>query len=85
MCWLWVCCLVLWRGLYRESPVVLSAVSVSAVGFEVGGVLLSSYRAVAKGELLCPRGRWAVGIVAGRRFLFLCFWFSVMSSAGVER
>jgi hypothetical protein len=29
-------------GLYRESPVVLLAVSVSAVGFEVGGVLLSS-------------------------------------------
>jgi len=51
---LWVCCLVLWRGLYRESPVVVSAVSVSAVGFEVGGVLLSSYRADAKGELLCP-------------------------------
>jgi hypothetical protein len=42
MCWLWVCCLVLWRGLYRESPVVLSAVSVSAVGFVEGGVLLSS-------------------------------------------
>jgi hypothetical protein len=30
------------EGLYRESPVVLLAVSVSAVGFVEGGVLLSS-------------------------------------------
>jgi sugar (pentulose or hexulose) kinase len=74
MCWLWVCCLVLWRGLYRESPVVLSAVSVSAAGFVEGSVLLSSYRAVAKGELFCPRGRWAVGIVAGLEvFIFVFF------------
>jgi hypothetical protein len=82
MCWLWVCCLVLWRGLYRDSPVVSLAVSVSAAGFVEGGVLLSSYRAVAKGE---PGGRWSVGIRRARRFLFLCFWFGVMSSAGVDR
>jgi hypothetical protein len=49
----------------RESPVVSLTVSVPAAGFVEGGVLLSSYRAVAKGGLLCPRGRWAVGMAAG--------------------
>ena len=68
---MWVCCLVLWRGLYRESPVVVSAVSVSAVGFEVGGVLLSS---LLKEGSFAPRGRWAVGIVAGLEvFIFVFF------------
>ncbi len=70
MCWLWVCRLVLWRGLYRESPVVLSAVSISAVGFEVGGVLLSS---LLKESSLAPRGRWAVGIVAGVEVFIFVF------------
>jgi len=55
--------------LFRESPVVVLTVSVSAAGFVEGGVLLSSYRAVAKGGLLCPR---QVGCRDGgeaRRFL----------------
>lgn len=42
------------KGVFRASPVVSLAVSVSAAGFVEGGVLLSSYRAAAKGELLCP-------------------------------
>jgi len=59
-------------GLFRESSVVLLTVSVSATGFVEGGVLLSSYRAVAKGELLCPHGRKAVGMAAGLEgFIFV--------------
>jgi hypothetical protein len=73
------------EGLYRESPVVLSEVSVSAVGFVEGGVLLPSYRAVLKESSFAPRGRWAVEMRRAWRFLFLCFWFGVMSSAGVDR
>jgi hypothetical protein len=69
MCWLWVYCLV-WRGLYRESPVVLSAVSVSAVGFVESGVLLSS---LLKESSFAPRGRWAVGIVAGLEVFIFVF------------
>ncbi len=56
--------------MYRESPVVLSAVSISAVGFEVGGVLLSS---LLKESSLAPRGRWAVGIVAGLEVFIFVF------------
>jgi hypothetical protein len=59
--------------LFRESPVVSLTVSVSAAGFVEGGVLLSSYRAVAKGELLCPRGRWAVGMAAGPEVFIFVF------------
>jgi len=70
MCWLWVCCLVLWRGLYRESPVVLSAVSVSAVGFVEGGVLLSS---LLKESSFAPRDRWAVGDAAGLEVFIFVF------------
>ena len=57
------------EGVIRESPVVLLAVSVSAVGFVEGGVLLS----IDKGGLLCPRGRWAVGIVAGLEVFIFVF------------
>ena len=82
MCWLWVCCTYFVEGVIRESLVVLSAVSVSAVGFVDGGVLLSS---LLKESSFAPAvgGLW--GLQRARRFLFLCFWFGVMSSAGVER
>ncbi len=72
MCRVWICWLVSWSrgsGLFRESPVVSLTVSVSAAGFVEDSVLLS----IDKGELLCPRGRWAVGIVAGLEVFIFVF------------
>ena len=74
------------KGVFRASPVVSLAVSVSAVGFVVGGVLLSSYRAVAKGELLCLPRQVGCGDGGGPGGFYFCvFRFGVMSSAGVDR
>ena len=58
------------EGVIRESPVVLSAVSVSAVGFVDSGVLLSS---LLKESSFAPAvgGLW--GLQRAWRFLFLCF------------
>ena len=63
--------------MYRESPVVLSAVSVSAAGVEVGGVLLSTIEQLLKESSFAPRDRLAVGIVAGLEvfiFVFFLVW-----------
>jgi hypothetical protein len=73
MCGLWICWLVSWSrrsGLFRESPVVSLTVSVSAAGFVEGGVLLSS---LLKESSFAPRGRWAVGIVAGLEVFIFVF------------
>ena len=58
------------EGVIRESPVVLSAVSVSAAGFEVGGVLLSS---LLKESSFAPAvgGLWGCGGLGG--FYFCVF------------
>jgi hypothetical protein len=73
MCGLWICWLVSWSrgsGLFRESPVVSLTVSVPAAGFVEGGVLLSS---LLKESSFAPRGRWAVGIVAGLEVFIFVF------------
>ena len=56
--------------MFRESPVVSLTVSVPAAGFVEGGVLLSS---LLKESSFAPRGRWAVGIVAGLEVFIFVF------------
>ena len=73
MCGLWICWLVSWSrrsGWFREPPVVSLTVSVPAAGFVEGGVLLSS---LLKESSFAPRGRWAVGIVAGLEVFIFVF------------